>query len=298
MQLIPYLLSLILLFLPQATPAASITKVCFARGEFIYVKDLKTGLEKRVAKGSYPSISPDGRMVAYSVDNTSGSNMTREIRLVDLQTGKVTSFDSLKPYLCYEAIWSPDGKRIAFALFKDSHWHVTVLDVDTGDWKILSEKISATTGMSVNSWTADSSSVLGQDLDFIYQFSLNGEVLRKISVSDIVDDISYVSSATTFALSPDGKSLVFDTEVLPDDPRPPMIWVYDMQNKARKRISPKSLGALNPLLVTSGEEIIFTGVGLSKGRKQRPGVYRMRRDGTQVQLLVANAEQGSVALGQ
>jgi Tol biopolymer transport system component len=67
MKNLPVVLVLLLLLSVQTTLAADISKVAFLRGSFIYVKDIKTGVEKRIAKGSYPSISPDGTMIAYSL---------------------------------------------------------------------------------------------------------------------------------------------------------------------------------------------------------------------------------------
>src|SRR5882672_9323990 len=114
MQIISQLLSLTLALTLQSASPAKISKVCFSRGGFVYVKDMKSGVEKRIAKGTYPSISPDGSSVAYSVDGaTSKGDMTREIRVVDLATGRVAEFETLKRYLCYGTVWSPDSTKIA-----------------------------------------------------------------------------------------------------------------------------------------------------------------------------------------
>ena len=67
-----FLLAILFLFSVSVAQAATISKVAFERGGFIYVKDMKTGVEKRIAKGSYPSISTDGTRVAY-ISNASGS---------------------------------------------------------------------------------------------------------------------------------------------------------------------------------------------------------------------------------
>jgi len=96
MPIISQLLSLTLALTLQSGAPAKISKVCFSRSGFIYVKDMKSGVEKRIAKGTYPSISPDGSRVAYSVDGaTRNGDMTREIRVVDLATGRVAEFDPL-----------------------------------------------------------------------------------------------------------------------------------------------------------------------------------------------------------
>jgi Tol biopolymer transport system component len=296
MPIISQLLSLTLALTLQSGAPAKISKVCFSRGGFIYVKDMKSGIEKRIAKGTYPSISPDGSRVAYSVDGaTRNGDMTREIRVVDLATGRVAEFESLKSYLCYGTVWSPDSTKIAFGLFKDNRWHAVVLDVKSGDWRILTEKVNTSIGVSSTTWGADSKSILTQDLDNVYQISLAGDLQRKFGVSEIVDDISYVSSSTTYLLANGGGAVVFDTDELPDDKRPPMIWHYDLTSKTRKRLSPKNLAAYHPVLLPSGDELVFTAVSLAR-RKSAPAIYRMRMDGTNLQLVVANAEDGTVAV--
>lgn len=294
--MITQLLSVALVLSFQLAQPSKISKVAFARGGIIYVKDMKTGVEKRIAKGSYPSISPDGTRVAYSIDGVArNKDMTREIRVMDIATGRVTEFPTLKKYLCYGTTWSPDSKMIAFGLFRNSRWEAVVMNVDTQDWRIVSQNLKTTVGVSMTTWSADSKSVLTQDLDVVYQVNFNGDVIRKFSVNDVVDDISYVSSATTYLLSPDGNSLIFDTDELPDDKRRSMIWTYDLRTKTRKQISPRTLSAEGPVLLPSGDEFVFTGVLVAR-RRAAPGIYRMRRDGTGVELLVANAEQGSAAV--
>jgi TolB protein len=289
------LLVLLLLLCVQTTFAVEITKIAFLRGSIIYVKDMKTGVEKRVGKGSYPNISPDGTMITYSVDGVApNKDMTREIRVADLNTGRVTEFESLKHYLCYGSVWSPDSKKLAFGLFKNSRWEAVVMNYQTRDWKIVTQKVNTSLGVSSTTWSADSNSVLTQDLDSIYILNLRGDLLKKLSVSDIVDDISYISSSTTYVLSVDGKSLIFDTDQLPDDKRAPMIWAYDLSTKKRKQISSKTFGAMHPVVLPD-DEIVFTGFPLTR-RRGSSGIYKMKTDGTQVQLLVANADEGTVAI--
>jgi Tol biopolymer transport system component len=298
--LLAFALSFSLAFAVQTAPS-SISKICFTRGEFIYLKDMKTGLVKRVVKGSYPSLAPDGRTLAFSVDNLTGAQpgkeISREIKLIDLESNKVTSFDSLKNFLCYQVTWSPDGSKVAFGLFKDHRWDLAVMDPATRAWHLVTEKLPTNAaGYSFNSWTADSQSIIGQDLDNIYQVDLEGKLLKKLAVADVVDDVSYVSSTTRFSMSADGRTLLFDTQDQPDDPRLPMIWLYDLEKKTRVRVTPKTLAGYDPQWLPSGDEIIFT--GRAPGRRTMPGIYGIRKDGTRLELLVPNGESATFALSR
>lgn len=298
MNFAPQVLALSLAFVFQLAPATPIAKVCFSRGEYIFVKDMKTGVEKRLVKGSYPGLSPNGRMVAFSVDNLMGQSepMSREIKLLDLDTGKVSGFPSLGKFLCYGALWSPDGSKLAFSIFQNSNWEIAVMDANNFEWNVITKKLRKSVGVSLNSWTHDGRSILCQDLDQIYQIGLNGEVLKTIPTSEVVDDISYISSGTVFQLSADGRYLLFDTDTLPDDRRLPMLWIYDLQLQKRTKINTGRLGAFGPQWLGGDDEILFTGKSYAS-RSSRPNTYRARRDGTGLSLIVANAEQPTAALG-
>src|SRR6266496_1136348 len=295
LQLLPLFLSLSLALAVQTPLATQISRICFSRGDFIYLKDVKTGLVKRLAKGSYPSLSPDGQTLAFSTDNlASGTakSISREIKLMDLQSNKLTSFDTLKSFLCYGAIWSPDGSKLAFSVRKGERWEVGVMDAASRDWHIITDKVPGSIGVSLNSWTGDSKSILCQDLDNIYQVGLDGSQIRKIPAVDVVDDLSYISSLTKFSLSSDGRFLLFDTQDLPDEPRPPTVWIYDLEKRSRLRLTPKTLAGYHPQWLPDGDEIVFTGTAWTRARKGAPGIYLIRKDGTHLELLVANAEEG------
>ena len=97
-------------------------------------------------------------------------------------------------------------------------------------------------------------------------------------------------------MSADGRALLFDTEDRPDDPRLPMIWLYDLEKRTRVRVTPKTLAGYNPQWLPSGDEIIFT--GWARGRRPVPGIYRIRKDGTRLELLVPNGESATFAVSR
>lgn len=290
--MIPHLLVVTLAFAFQLTPAKQISRVAFNRGEYIFVKDMKTGVEKRLVKGSYPALSPDGATLAFSVDNLEGSDrdMSRQIKLLDLGTGKITGLPALARYLCYGGVWSPDGSKLAFNIMVDKQWEVGISD-EAHQLQVPTKSISKNLGVYLSGWTSDSKTITCHDLDKVYQVDLNGSVVKTVATSEVVDDISFISSATTFLLSGDGRYLLFDTETQPGESRMPMLWVYDLQLKKRTRISPARLQASGPQWLGSDDEIVFYGKAPTRGA--RPGAYRMKRDGTQMSLVVANVEQFS-----
>lgn len=290
------LLVLIVLVSTHVTSAA-ISRIAFVRGSYIFLKDQKTGVIKRLVKGYYPSLSPDGKTLAFSIDSDVGRDLARQIQLLDLDTGKIKSFASLKGHLCFEPLWAPDGSKLAFHIFATDNWNVGVIDPANGEWSVISKAANPKYGVYLTSWTADSKSILCHDLDMLYQIDLDGDVIRKIPVNDIVDDPGYVSSSTMFSLSPDGKLLLFDTDELPDDPRTAAVWIYDLEQRTRKRLTAKNFAGLNPQWLSSGTEIVFTGSQWRRGRHVVDGIYKMKVGQTQRVLLVPNASQATFAEG-
>jgi eukaryotic-like serine/threonine-protein kinase len=70
--------------------------------------------------------SPDGRAVALTT-NRDAASQTRDLALVDLDTGQRTNLTS-GPNM-NSPIWSPDGKKLVFSVERDGHADLFVKDV-------------------------------------------------------------------------------------------------------------------------------------------------------------------------
>jgi len=66
-----------------------------------------------VVDGNGPSLSPDGKMLAFQVPSSGGNVI---VWLLDVARKVKTRFSFGKP-LSFSAIWSPDGKQIAFGTY-------------------------------------------------------------------------------------------------------------------------------------------------------------------------------------
>ncbi|RZT91281.1 tricorn protease [Ancylomarina subtilis] len=76
----------------------------------------------------YPSISPDGKTVAF--------NYMGDIYKVDAKGGEAIRLTS-NPAYDYNAIWSPDGKQLAFASERNGNFDIFLMSINGGTPKRL-----------------------------------------------------------------------------------------------------------------------------------------------------------------
>lgn len=90
-----------------------------------------------------PSLSPDGRKVAFS-SNRDGN---WEIYVMDLGSGKVKRLTH-NPAIDIEPCWSPDGREIVFSSDRKGKWEIYIVGIDGKNERCLTEGFF--TGLSVS----------------------------------------------------------------------------------------------------------------------------------------------------
>ena len=100
-----------------------------------------------------PALSPDGRLVAYTVRDTDwvGNAFVTQIWLADLATGENRQITQGKKTSNAPA-WAPDGRRLAFGSERSERRQVFVLDMDGGDPVQLT---TAEEGVTTFAWSPD-----------------------------------------------------------------------------------------------------------------------------------------------
>src|SRR2546428_13352962 len=53
-----------------AVPLSQLSKICFTRGDFIYLRDVVSGRETKLSMGQSPEMSPDGERVVFIAPET------------------------------------------------------------------------------------------------------------------------------------------------------------------------------------------------------------------------------------
>jgi CHAT domain-containing protein/Tfp pilus assembly protein PilF len=179
-------------------------KIAFSRRGEVWTTNLTDGKEERLFKGFYPSVSPDGRFIAY-VSFEEGARSEKREAGATQNNGSIWIYEfanrkSLKltagDYPDAFPSWSPDAKEIYFSRFSedtDGDGHIDIKD-NPSIWKIsvpdssfiphpssLKEvQLTSASSYEISPSVADDCIVFaarGKDLD-IYRVSRDGEVPR------------------------------------------------------------------------------------------------------------------------
>ncbi|MDO8446274.1 MAG: CHAT domain-containing protein [Deltaproteobacteria bacterium] len=185
-------------------------KIVFSRSEEVWSIDLQTHKEERLFRGLYPSVSPDGRVIAYisferEAESDKAEGMIWIYRIADKKAFQLTSGNLADAF----PSWSPDGKEIYFSRFSEdtngggnidlkdnpSIWKIDFSSefdnqkLETQDSKPVFQLTSGSSYELFPSITANSivfASARGKDLD-IYRISRDGEVPRLKTAKDQLD---------------------------------------------------------------------------------------------------------------
>ncbi len=243
---------------------------------------------KKLVKGVYPAFSPDGKSIAYNTEEEDGA---RRIAIYDLASAKSSVIPNIPSDNCFGPSWSPDGKKVAFQIFNDDHWDIGIIGTDGGGFFRLPLKKEVWSP----SWAPDGQSIYAHDMDAIYQISLEGKTLKTWPVSLFGSGAS-MSSGSTLAVSPDGKSLLVEVDgdeevkIKDWDGPPPALWTIDLQTEARQRIGSRSLLAWSGGW-ESANRIICNG---ATEKKPRPAIYRITLPDGAFSLVLPDAMQPTV----
>jgi TolB protein len=285
-------------YLALAFTAAAIAgpqKVAFDRGGGIRVATLEQPKPRKLAKGAWPQISPDGTRVAF---NTEGDDkdVRRFIAVAEVATGKTAVFKDVPSDNSYGPVWSPDGKQIAFYIYKDAEWHIGLVDADGTHFRYLWKSDKKNHTLWSIAWAPDGQSFFAEDLDTIYRVDLDGKTLAQWSVATVFPR-GGLSSGSHLAPSPDGKSLLVDVDMDENvtredwDGPPPSIWQLDLATGKADRITKPDQYLWEPAWIND-REILCN--GLPVGSKDF-SLFRLPAAGGKPTLWVKNARSASVS---
>lgn len=93
-----------------------------------------TMLPERFAGAMVPSVSPDGKWLAYC-----RMGEGKEDIYIGSVDGKVERLIMSSPNRDFQPVWSPDGKTLLFCTLATKSWEVAVVDVETRKWRFVTK---------------------------------------------------------------------------------------------------------------------------------------------------------------
>ncbi len=259
---------------------------------------------QRVARGAYPSLSADGRRIAYCRPRSFTADDPKEAALyiVDVRTGARTTV--LQPgVVISHSVFSPRGDRIAFLMrseIGDDALHSVRTDGSDRRVAWRAGELGARAAFGPV-WAPDGKSLLFHDLANLYQVSLTGKLLRRVSLSVIVGRASAVSSLDRFVPNPLNSDLIAGTcatagtavwNAAKHAPSSALI-VYDRRSGKRARLAPVTVAARSPRWSADGRALYFAGCRDSQARERDPyRVFRIDRDGKNLREIGRGEEVG------
>jgi Tol biopolymer transport system component len=276
----------------QPAIPTGVKSICFVRGDFIYGVDEKNPAPRRIVRGADPSLSPSGHYLVYTINTKGVNDPDRTLKVMDLATGKVSGFDTLKGYNSWGGIWSPDESKIAFSILTGNMWHVALLEPQTGRWNVITKSIGGESGLFLSSWTPEGHSVLCTDLQSVFEVGVDGKLIGKISIAKMAGDEANITSDSRFSFSSDRRYLLFNTADAPDLGA---VYVYDFRTKALRRVTSKRIEASQPQWLPSGDEVLYVGYRKYPKVNETPDVYRISVSGPGEAIVLRNGAYVSIA---
>ena len=160
-----------------------------------------------------PAVSPDGRYVAYF---SSRGLFGIDLYVADATTGEVIKqltsvtsnphFDALS-FISSAGTWSPDGARIAFAVFADGDNEINVMNVGSRNIE-RRIKVDGVTAIADPAWSPD-----GRQLAFTgFRGGLSDLYLYDLTTNQTRQITNDREAQFQPAWSPDGRTIVFMTD--------------------------------------------------------------------------------------
>jgi len=201
--------------------------------------DVETGELERISAraGSDLQWSPDGRFIAYTAnrvrDETFVSN--GDLYMVSVETGEeriltpgTEGFQERDPH------WSPDGRRIAFTTDRSGYHNVAVLDIESGDVQVLTNR---NLDHANPQWSPDGERiayVVNEEYNYyIETISLGGGTPSRVTHRPGVSGgMEWIQLRGSLQWLPDSRRIVY-TYMSPANP--PDLWVTDAASGAQPR---------------------------------------------------------------
>ncbi len=277
----------------------------FGDRNFVYYLAPNSTAPRRLAKGNFPALSADRRQVAYCtpIDATKSAPETVTVMVFDLASGRSTAVLKANAWANHLR-WSPNGGRLLLTLaYLNGKRELTTVASDGSDKrKVIGGGEQGANDIFSPVWAPDSQSIYFHDMSNLFQVSTDGRLIAKTSLGTIAEEKDSVTSSDSFVPSPNDPNVIAYTRSVQGsklfertfgEPNT-ALFIYNVQTKTHRRISPVDLLALDPVWSRDGRFIYFSGYRDREGRAAYPfKIYRINADGTGL-IQIASGENPGV----
>jgi len=235
-----------------------------------------------------PSLSPDGKQVAYSWHGAASNTFDIYVKAVDGGDPRRLTKESGEES---EPAWSPDGRSIAFLRRRDDADEIVLVPAEGGSGRKIGE-IAHRTGNSI-AWTRDSRALVFPDAPAsgesasIYEQRLSTGAKRRLvkparsGGEDLWPSISRSGSRVAFVRQfAEGRSEIFVADMPDSD---------ESDADAEEATSLGGISA-HPVWTSDGKEIVFSFT--ASGASGRRDLWRVVSDGASSPQSLAGAGEG------
>ncbi|OWK72669.1 hypothetical protein CBW18_03720 [Pedobacter sp. AJM] len=230
--------------------------LAYQDGSKIVATSIDTMKQISFGGATHPAISPDGNKLAYTVTDSAGN---KSIWIADMESKSQLQLQAdSKDY--DHAMWSPDGRTIAFNFLDKQHiWKVGVIKADNTGFILLDSKPADS--LFSPSWKNETE-LVAHDLKNLYTFNKTGKLTDTKKITDCFGpDYQFLSSSRFFYTS-DGRKLIFNARygkpVEELHHQAEAVFILEADSKKVSRISPEGMNALD-VFVTADNRIFFSG---------------------------------------
>jgi Tol biopolymer transport system component len=255
--------SLFFLFFSCKQPepeALKLERIAYVSNGTIHVAGLKDGTHTEVGKGLEPSISYDGRYLAYV---TNVGNKQR-IAVLDFPNRQTSIVDEVQG-TAWGPAWSPAENSFLFSARvqgQDNGYQLIIVGHARNDKKYVLSR----PGHDIFSptWAFDGQTVFGHDTRIMYQWEKTGHLISHFVLNEKFGQLSY-NASTRIEPSPDGSYWLIATgqqEPAGKQRRTTLnLHIFDETNNTLKKVSHENVfigeaswGADNQTIIFSGKD--------------------------------------------
>ncbi|MBI9073004.1 MAG: PD40 domain-containing protein [Melioribacteraceae bacterium] len=265
-------------------------KIYFCREGHVYVSDSLTNKETKLFEGTNPQISPNGKNIVYTQNEFSSTALKRYIGIYNNSTKKNLILKDIPGNENFSPKWSPDSKHILFSHKKDSLTKAAVVYTSGKGFKVISNGMK--TNIGIGGWKSDGKRVLLYDKENLFEVDINGEILKKTSLTKIIGEYGF-SWDMNFQFFQKDKVLIFTA--LNDDDfiegyvyAPSVLFIFDPMIGVPFRITPKGLNVTSFNFMDNKSTIIFSALTSETIRKGKDNIYKIDTRGHNLKQILEN----------